>query len=138
MLRLSWLMMLHLWWVLFFCFVLCCRLLCREREREENIGCFHYFLKKSQQLFYQSYKSVTQSKKYDSTVYFSHWYLFIGHLYVYFFSWFVFYLFLCVLLFCGGQTGLKVEELVCHWLFYRCVQKNKYHHTNKQTVGSVD
>lgn len=100
MLRLSWLM-LHLWWVLFlFCFVLQIWDCCAEMR---ILGVFLIFLK-SQQLFYQSYRSVTQSKKMiQQCIFFTDIYLLFICMYVY-----VFYVY-CF--FCGGQTGHKVEEL---------------------------
>lgn len=90
--------------ILFCFFVLFCVADCCAERR--ILGVFLIFLL-SHSSYFINHRSVTQSKKNDSTVYFFHWYLFIGHLYVFFFCLFVFY---CVLLFCGGQTGLKVEE----------------------------
>lgn len=120
MLRLLWLM-LHLWWVLFwFCFVL--QIVVRRGE----YWVFSLFSFLSHSSYFINHRSVTQSKKSDYTVYFFHWYLFIGHLYV-----------LCVLLFCGGQTGLKVEELVCHWHFTIVYRKQNIvfsHHTTVQSI----
>lgn len=120
MLRLSWLM-LHLWWVLF-CFVLRCRFwdCCAERRIS---GVFLIFFFKSQQLFFINHRSVTQSKKMiQQCIFFTDIYLLVNCM-CFFFVWFI--LFLCVLLFCGGQTGLKVEEYSLIGVLH-CVQKAKY------------
>lgn len=91
---------LHLWWVFFvlfyfsFCFVLQIVVL-----REYWV--FSLFSLKSQPLFYQSEICDTGQENYF-TVYFCHWYLFIGHLYDYFF--------VSLLLSCGGYKGFKEEE----------------------------
>lgn len=108
----------------YFPFVLCCRLLCRE-----NIGRFSVFSLKSQQFFFINHRSVTQGEKNDSTVYFFHWYLFIGHLYDYYF-------FVSLLLSCGGYKGFKEEEwaliAIVIVLERKTIVFNR--HTNKQST----
>ena len=128
MLRLSWLM-LHLWWVLFwFCFVL--QIVVRRGE----YWVFSLFSFLSHSSYFINHRSVTQSKKSDSTVYFFHWYLFIGHLYVFF---------MCIA-FLWRANRTQGRGVSLSLAFYHCVQKAKYciqpshyHTVHKETYKQV-
>lgn len=105
-------------------------LLCRE----ENIGCFPYFLLKSQQLFFINHRSVTQSKKMiQQCIFFTDIYLLVICM----------FFFMCIaFLWRANRTqGRGVVSGVLH-----CVQKTKYYSTitltyslesNVETYGTV-
>lgn len=81
-------------------------LLCRE---ENNRVFFLIFLKVAAVILSIN-RSVTQSKKMiQQCIFFTDIYLLVICM-GFFFSFFGFILFSCVLLFCGGQTGLNIDK----------------------------
>lgn len=78
-------LMLHLWWVF-----LCSAFMCRQRRRVVLAAVVW------------SIVDLWHGKQNDSTVYFFHWYLFIGHLYFFFLK--------AIAFFFGGQAGLEAEK----------------------------
>lgn len=115
-----------------FVFVLCCRLLCREK----NIGCFPYFLLSHSSSFI-NHRYVTQSKKIiQQCIFFTDIYLLV--ICMFFLKGGVFFCcFYCVLLFLWGANRTQVRGVVSHWHFTIIYKKQNIvfnHHTNVQSI----
>lgn len=112
--------MLHLWWVLFcFCFALQIWDCCAGEYRVFSLFSL------SHSSYFINHRSVTQSKKMiQQCIFLTDIYLLV--ICMDFLVCFVF----DVLLFCGGQTGLKVEEF---YIVYKKLNIVFKHHTNVQS-----
>lgn len=99
-------------------------LLCRD----ENIGCFPYFPKVTAVIL-SIIIDLWHRARNDSTVYFFHWYLFIGHLYVCFLYVYCFFVW--------RANRTQGRGVVSHWHFTIVYRKSDIvisHHTNKQSI----